>query len=182
MEQIITADGFAADERGGLEFFEVSEGSADSADDEQLEFLKSVDAILLGATTYRMFADFWPTADPVAEPVTEPINRLPKYVLSGSLDAAPWGNEQIEILRPDAVSAVRTLKGWHEHIVVWGSLTLTDELFARHLVDRLRLRMVPALLGTGRRFTPTSLGLARLHLDHVQVHPSGQVTLDYRVR
>ena len=77
MEQVITADGFAADERGGLEFFEVGEGSADSADDEQLEFLKSVDAILLGATTYRMFADFWPTADPVAEPVTEPSDRLP---------------------------------------------------------------------------------------------------------
>ena len=39
-------------------------------------------------------------------------------------------------------------------IVVWGSLTLADALFEAGLVDELRLRVVPVLIGEGRSFTP----------------------------
>ena len=35
---------------------------------------------------------YWPTADPEVERVAEPINRLPKFVVSNTLDSAPWGD------------------------------------------------------------------------------------------
>ena len=67
-------------------------------------------------------------------------------------------------------------------IVVWGSFMLADALFAAGLVDDLRLRVVPVLIGEGRSFTPADLGERRLELDHVATHPSGHLGLSYRVR
>ena len=66
-------------------------------------------------------------------------------------------------------------------IIVWGSLTLADTLFAAGLVDELRLRVVPMLIGAGRSFTPAGLGARRLRLDEVVTHPGGLVTLQYAV-
>lgn len=190
VEQIVSADGYAASRDGGLEFFAVSEGGTeggdgagpDTADADQLTFLEGVDAILLGANTYRMFADYWPAADAQQEPVAVPINALPKLVFSNSLPEAPWGGQAAEIVAGDPADAVAALKNRFEHIIVWGSLQLTFALFEASLVDRLRLRVVPALLGYGRSFTPSSMDLTRLELDHSVAHPRGQVTLDYRVR
>ena len=74
VEQIISVDGYAADANGGIEFFEAV-AEVDSNDADQLEFLKDVDAILLGATTYRLFAGYWPTADPATDRVASPCSR-----------------------------------------------------------------------------------------------------------
>ena len=181
VEQIVSVDGYAADAHGGIGFFEAVD-EVDSNDADQLAFLEHVDAILLGANTYRMFAGYWPTADPEVERVAEPINRLPKFVVSNSLDSAPWGEGEIEVLRGDGIESVAALKGRFEGIVVWGSLTLADALLEAGLVDQLRLRVVPVLIGAGRSFTPEALGERRLELDHVVSHPSGHVGVTYRVR
>lgn len=190
VEQIVSADGYAADADGGIGFFEVSpevagdatvDGGPGPIDREQLDWLAGVDAILLGANTYRMFADYWPTADPAVEPVAEPIARLPKHVVSNSLDRAPWGDGEIEVLRGDAAASVARLKQRFDATVVWGSLQLADALFTSGLVDELRLRIVPVLIGTGRSFTPAGLGQCTLALDHAVTHPSGHVTLHYRL-
>lgn len=181
IEQIVSADGYAADADGGIAFFEAVD-EVDSSDADQLAWLEGVDAILLGANTYRMFAAYWPAADPEVEAVAEPISRMPKYVVSNTLLEAPWGDGEIEILRGDPAASVAGLKRRHDSIVVWGSLRLADELLQSGLVDEVRLRIVPVLIGEGRSFTPTALGERRLELDHVASHPSGHVGLHYRVR
>lgn len=181
IEQIVSADGYAADAAGGIAFFEAVD-EVDSSDADQLAWLEGVDAILLGANTYRMFADYWPSADPAVELVAEPIARLPKYVVSNTLASAPWGDGEIEVLRGEPAASVAELKGKHDSIVVWGSLMLADELLRAGLVDEVRLRIVPVLIGDGRSFTPPDLGERRLELDHVVSHPSGHVGLHYRVR
>ena len=181
VEQIVSVDGYAADADGGIGFFEAVD-EVDSNDADQLAFLEHVDAILLGATTYRMFADYWPAADPEVERVAEPINRLPKFVVSNTLDSAPWGDGEIEVLRGDGIESVAALKERFTGIVVWGCLTLADALLVAGLVDELRLRVVPVLIGAGRSFTPDGLGEHRLELDHIVSHPSGHVGATYRVR
>jgi dihydrofolate reductase len=178
VEQIVTADGYAADESGGLDFF-LATGAVGPADHDQLAFLDGVDSILLGANTYRMFADYWPSVDAATEPVAEPINRLPKFVTSNSLQSAPWGDGEVEVLSGDAVDQVERLKRRTNSIVVWGSLTLTDALFRAGLVDALRLRIVPVLIGAGRSFTPADLDERRLRLDHTVAHPSGYIDTTY---
>jgi dihydrofolate reductase len=189
VEQIVSADGYAAEVDGGLGFFEFSpevagdaEAGAGPIDREQLAWLEGVDAILLGRNTYRMFADYWPGADAAVDPVAEPIARLPKHVASNTLERAPWGDGEIEVLRGDAAASVSRLKARFEATVVWGSLQLADALFAAGLVDELRLRIVPVLIGDGRSFTPAALGQRPLDLRHAVTHPSGHVTLHYRLR
>jgi dihydrofolate reductase len=65
-------------------------------------------------------------------------------------------------------------------LVVWGSLQLTDALFRAGLVDVLRLRQIPSLIGDGRGPTPRDLGQAVI--DQAAVHTgSNWVTTEYAV-
>ena len=186
VEQVVTTDGYASGPDGGIDFFEAlthpdDDGEPQLNDDEQLAYVSQADAILFGATTYRMFADYWPDADPQVEHVAELINRLPKFVVSNTLTDAPWNGGHVEVLRGDGVDATTTLKQRFDTVIVWGSLTLTDGLFRAELVDELHLRVVPVLLGDGRSFTPGELGDRHLELDRVAARPGGVVSLRYRI-
>lgn len=75
VEQIVSVDAFAATADGGIDFFG-SAGDFSETEPEQLERLGKVDAILLGATTYRMFASYWPA--PIRQWNGSP-NRLTRY-------------------------------------------------------------------------------------------------------
>lgn len=179
VEQIVSLDGYAEDADGGIDFFVNAEWGGE-ADTEQLRMLSSVEAIVFGARTYRMFANYWPYADPAKEPVANPIGTLPKFVVSSTLEAAPWGaSDSAEILRGDGVAAVHSLRSrFKGDLIVWGSLTLSDALLRAGEVDLLRLRMVPVLLGGGRSFTPSDLGLRLLSQTTAQSFPGGLVVLE----
>jgi dihydrofolate reductase len=180
VEQIVSADGYASYHGGGIGFFDAS-GDFKDGEDEQLKMLESVGAIVFGATTYRMFADYWPGADDKVERVAGPINTLPRFVVSNTLRSAPWGGKgEVEILRGDGVDSLRALRRRIDgDLVIWGSLTLTDALFRAREVDVLRLRMVPVLLGEGRSFAPGGLGDLKLSLQHVKSYPSGHIVMQY---
>ena len=180
VEQLVTADGYAADENGNLDFFDAVRDFGE-ADADQIAFLKGVDAIVIGANTYRLFVDFWPTADVAKEPVAEPINRLPKFVVSNTLDAAPWGDTSLEILRGDGVESLNKLRDRFDgDLIVWGSLTLTDSLLRAGVVDLLRLRTVPILLGAGRPVAPRDTP-RRLTLQEAKAYAGGLLIAQYAV-
>ena len=182
VEQIVSADGFAADPAGGLDWVEEWPESPD-IDTEQLRMLDHVDAIVLGANTYRMFAAYWPEVTPEVELVAGPINTLPKHVVSNSLERAPWGDGEIAIERGDGVASVeRILQHYPRDVIVWGSLELSRALFTAGIVDVLRLRIVPVLLGSGLRHLPGGLPVTRLDVRSSHVHAGGQVSLEYAVR
>lgn len=187
VEQVVTADGYAADPEGGIGFFEAllpvdDEGNVGLNDDEQLAYVSQADAILFGATTYRMFADYWPGVDPAVEHVSALVNGLPKFVVSNTLTDAPWGEGHIDVLRGDGAEQAAALKARFGTVIVWGSMVLTDALFTAGLVDELHLRVVPVLLGEGRSFTPAGLGERSLELAAVVPKPGGVVSLRYGVR
>jgi dihydrofolate reductase len=181
VEQIVSLDGYAEDAGGGIDFF-VNASRINEADTEHLRMLSGVAAIVFGARTYRMFADYWPTADPAAEPVATPIRELPKFVVSSALESAPWGtDDSAEILSGEGVAAVRGLRHrFSGDLIVWGSLSLSDALLRANEVDVLRLRVLPVLLGCGRSFTPSDLGLRRLSLTTAQSFTCGLVVLEYQ--
>ncbi|GMA32771.1 dihydrofolate reductase family protein [Litorihabitans aurantiacus] len=181
IEQIITADGFVQDSEGGMKFMDAA--PIDSADSDQLEMLERVGAIVLGRRTYEMFAGYWPTVDPADEPVAAPINSLPKHVVSRTLEVAPWGRHEAAILeRAGAVATLERLRTEVDgDLLVWGSLQLTDALFRAGLVDVLRLRQVPSLIGDGRGPTPSDLD--QTVITQVASHVgSNWVTTEYAVR
>ena len=186
VEQIVSADGYAEDGDGGIGFFESTAALADpEMEAEQLRMLAPVGAIVLGRKTYRMFEAYWPDMSAEVERVAAPINALPKFVVSSTLASAPWGTQgaSAEVLHGDGVASLRALRERIEgDLVVWGSLDLADVLLRAGEVDLLRLRVLPVLLGAGRRFTPAGLGLRRMQLETARPFPSGATLLAYRLR
>jgi len=182
VEQIVSADGYAEDADGGIGFF-ANANWINAADTEQLRMLSGVEAIVFGARTYRMFAGYWPSADPATERVAVPISKLPKFVVSSTLESAPWGDhDSAEILSGDGVAAVRALRHrFAGKLIIWGSLTLTDALLRAGEVDILRLRVLPLLLGRGRSFAPPDLGVRQLSLASAQTFERGLMVLEYHL-
>src|SRR5688500_17702727 len=140
VEQVVTADGYAADPEGGIGFFEAlvrpgESGEVDFNDAAQLEFVPPADAVLFGATTFGLFADYLPGVGPAVEHVAELVNGLPKFVVSNTLTDAPWEGGHVEILRGDGAEATAALKERFATVIVWGSLTLADALLRAGLVD-----------------------------------------------
>jgi RibD C-terminal domain len=90
VQELMTLDGFVAGPNHELDFFE-SAGDFSEVDRANLKQLEGVDFVLLGAATYRMFVDYWPTPQSEGEIVAEMVNTIPKVVFSSTLDRAPWG-------------------------------------------------------------------------------------------
>lgn len=180
VDQFVSIDGMAEARDGGTAFFEELE-ELEETEADHLEALKNLDAIVLGATTYRMFAKFWPKTE---GPVAEMINRVPKHVFSGSLEEAPWGKHAPAIVERDSVHrTISQLKERHTgDIVVWGSLQICHVLFEENLADLLWLRTVPVLVGAGRAVTPPKLDRHKLKLTGSKAYPSGIVSTCYALR
>ena len=181
VQEIASLDGFVADASGGLDFFEVVSDYSE-VNQENLAIMESVDTLLLGAKTYRLFVKFWPTAKD--EPVAEVVNSMPKIVFSSTLASAPWGRfDPARIVAGDAVDHVRRMKQESgSDVMVWGSISLVQSLLAGGLVDELQLRVLPIMLSSGRRLISEDTGEHRLALLQATSFASGIVALRYAVR
>jgi dihydrofolate reductase len=180
LEEWLSLDGFAADRDGKLDFFPASETDQHS-DADQLAFLDSVDTVLLGRRTYELFVDYWPTATTGQEIIADRLNALPKVVFSNTLSEAPWGRwRPARVVRGDAVAEIRRLKAQDgKHMVLWGSLSLAQDLIAADLIDEYHLQICPTLVGAGRRLFPDLESYARLRRVAVRTYDTGAVFLHY---
>jgi dihydrofolate reductase len=183
LEEWLSLDGYAVDREGSLDFFPASETDRFS-DRDQLAFLDSVDTILLARKTYELFVDYWPTATPDEEIIAERLNTLPKLVFSNTLNEAPWGRWQpAQVVRGDAVAEIGRLKAQDgKHMVLWGSLSLAQDLIAADLIDEYHLQVCPTLVGGGRSLFPTLQAYARLERVNVRTYDTGVVFLHYEPR
>lgn len=109
------------------------------------ERLLASDALLLGRGIYEVYAATWPSmADDGV--FVEKINKMPKYVVSTTLDRAEW--ENTTIIRGDVVDQVTRLKqDFGQDILVYGVGRLAHELLAHGLVDELEVWLHPILVG-----------------------------------
>lgn len=121
------------------------------------------DAFLLGRFTYQIFAAHWPRVNDPADLVAGALNRLPKHVVSTTLDHVEWNNSSL--VRGDVAREVAALKRRYDReLQVHGSCGLAQTLLECDLVDELRLLTFPVVLGTGKRLfgpgaVPASLDL-----------------------
>jgi dihydrofolate reductase len=78
------------------------------------------------------------------------LNSLPKYVVSSSLEDPDWNNSTV--LKGDVVTGVTNLKQELDgEIQVPASFQLTRLLVEHDLIDELRLKIYPVVLGAGER-------------------------------
>lgn len=178
-QEYVTLDGYAAGPDDDLGFFDTIADHRES-EEMNLELLESIDTMLLGATTYRLFADFWPTA--TGEAIAPVLNSLTKVVVSSTLDSAPWGDwEPATVLSGDAVELVADLKRREgRNIILWGSITLSHALLSAGLIDEVQLRVCPLVLGQGKRLFPSGGGPLGLELIEARPYAAGGVLLRYR--
>ena len=139
----------------------------------------SADAFLLGRKTYDIFAAYWPRVTDPGDPVAAALNRLPKYVVSRTLDKAKWHNSTLS--RGDITKGIAELKRRHEReIQVHGSGELARTLFANDLVDECRLWLYPIVLGSGKRLFDSGAVPAALTLVDTRRTSTGVVVNTYR--
>jgi dihydrofolate reductase len=105
------------------------------------------DALLLGRRSYDWFAARWPGR---TGELADRLNSLPKYVVSSTLEAPDWNNSTV--LTGDVPTEVSKLKReLGGDIVVPASFQLVRTLMDHDLVDELRLKVFPVVLGDGER-------------------------------
>lgn len=184
VQQFVTADGFAANPDGEFTAYELLDGGTDEFDTSQVEWLRGVEAMVLGANTYRMFAGYWPTIEAENEIIAAPLNALRRYVFSSTISHAPWGDLPAATVESgDAVEAIRRIKEETTGLVVlWGSLTLSRAFFAAHEVDEVRLVVMPGVIGAGLGAFPACTDPAVLDLRGAATYDDGLVELHYALR
>ena len=138
------------------------------------------DAMLLGRVTYEEWADYWPTSN--VEPFAGHINSVPKYVVSRSLQAAPWGEQDdATLLKGDLADAVGELKQQPgKRIGVHGSPTLVEALLHADLLDEMRLEIYPVIAGSGKRLFNEGRAPKQLRLAESLVTGNGVAILTYQ--
>jgi len=142
----------------------------------KMDELSSVDALLLGKTTYEAFATFWPGQ--AGNAFGDHMNRLPKYVVSRSLQKVEWNNSHI--LRDVAKDVAALKKSDGGDILVYGSATLVKDLLHHDLIDELRLMVFPVAVGGGLRLFDDHRELKKFGLKHSRAFENGVLILEYQ--
>jgi len=163
----------------------------------KIDELAAVDALLLGRTTYEVFAGYWPGQD--GNGFGDRMNQLPKYVVSRSLKKADWNNTRIlrgvkggdvaargvagggvagDADAGDVASLKKTDGG---DILVYGSATLVKALLHHDLIDELHLMVYPVCVGGGLRLFEDNRELKKFGLRQSRALDNGVIILEYQL-
>jgi dihydrofolate reductase len=141
-----------------------------------LEEALGAEAFLLGRRSYEWFAARWPSR---SGELADRLNSLPKYVVSSTLQHPAWNNSTA--LTGDVLDQVSKLKQeLTGEIVVPGSFQLLRALMEHDLVDELRLKVFPVVLGAGERLFGETTRRKPMRLIHTQTLGAGIVYLTYQ--
>jgi dihydrofolate reductase len=137
--------------------------------------------ILLGRTTFEMFAQAWPSRTVEDDPGAPFFNGTTKYVVSGTLTEAntTWRNSKaIGAYDPEAIRRVKSdVDG---DLYTSGSGMLVRAMLADGLVDELHLCVYPLTRGGGPRLFTDATGTSMFSLVVGEAYDNGVVYLNYR--
>ena len=178
--EFVSLDGVMEDPGGAEAFkhggwvFEFDRGA--QGDQFKFEEVIEAKAHLLGRVTYEGFAAAWPERE---GEFADRLNGMPKYVVSSTLENPGWNNSTV--LNGDVVDAVSTLKAeLSGEIVVVASFQLVRTLLDHDLVDELRLKVYPVVLGAGERLFGATAGKKAMRLVDTQIVDDDVAVLTYQ--
>ncbi len=128
---------------------------------------------LLGRKTFKIWEAYWPThAD-----FWPGINEGMKYVVSRTVKKTIWKNTVFL----KSLSDIKKLKNSNgPGLQVWGSGQLIQLLLKNDLVDELRLKIHPLVLGKGKKLFEKGTIPAAFALIESLVTPGGVIIAHYR--
>jgi len=143
-----------------------------------VDSISGADGLLLGRTTYEIFAGYWPRVTDADNQVAAMLNRMPKYVASKTLGTVEWNNSTL--IKGDVAEAVAGLKREPgRELQVHGSADLVQTLMRDDLVDEYRLYFAPIVLGTGKRLFREGAVPAAMRLTDTKRTTTGLVAHTY---
>lgn len=156
----VTLDGYVAGPNGELDWLFRTMTAAQQA--WTTAFLREVDTILIGHTTYLEQAAFWPSQ--TGEMATL-MNSHTKIVFSSRLPTLEWNNSRLA--SADVAQEIARLKREPgRDIYVTGGARLSRSLSQKGLIDEYNLTIHPILLGSGMplfREPSEEIALTRVH-------------------
>ena len=167
----ISLDGYLADERGGVSWL-VGDGSEPDAPGSYPAFLDTVDAIVMGWTTYHQLVT-------ELSPDSWPYEGRPCYVVT---HRQAEDREDISFWNGELTALVDQLKGAHQgNIWICGGASVAGQLLKESRIDQLWLSVIPVVLGKGIRLFPELSQALPLKLMGTQQY-NGIVDLVYEKR
>jgi dihydrofolate reductase len=131
--------------------------------------------LLLGRTTFEIFASYWPHHS-AAWPG---VNESKKYVVSHEEMKLKWKNSVL--LKDDVVAKVKKLKDQDgPDLQVYGSGNFVQTLLKHDLVDEFWLKIFPITLGSGKRLFADGTSPAAFTLTDSKVSPLGVIFANYK--
>ncbi len=131
--------------------------------------------LLLGKTTFEIFASYWPHHG--AE--WPGVNETKKYVASHKEMKLEWENSVL--LKDDVVSKIKKLKEQDgPDLQVYGSGNFVQTLLKHDLVDEFWLKIFPITLGSGKRLFADGTIPAAFKLTDCKISPLGVIIANYQ--
>lgn len=150
----MSLDGYIADEKGGIDWL----GGQDDAylgDYGYAEFIKDIDTVVMGYTTYHqveteLSPNFWP------------YEGMKTYVVS---HRQLEDTEHIEFVNGSLETFIQDLKRTEgKDIWICGGASIVNQLIDLDLIDTYHLTIMPTLLGSGIRLFEKSDKIKKLKL------------------
>lgn len=106
------------------------------------------------------------------------MNKMPKYVVSTTLDEPTWNNTTV--INDDPVARIGKLKAdLGGDLPVFGSNALITRLLPHRVIDEIRLVPYPVVVRDGTRLFAGSGSIASFRLLDTTTFESGVVVLTY---
>lgn len=167
----ISVDGYLADEQGGVSWLS-GDGSEPDAPGSYPAFWDTVDAIVMGWTTYHQVVT-------ELSPNSWPYEGRPCYVVTHRQEANRKG---IFFWHGDLTTLVDKLKAEYAGTVwICGGASVAGQLLKENRIDQLWLSIIPTVLGEGIRLFPELSQELPLKLVETK-HGNGIVDLVYERR
>ncbi|HEY0653934.1 MAG TPA: dihydrofolate reductase family protein [Chryseosolibacter sp.] len=128
---------------------------------------------LLGRKTFKIWENYWPKH---AE-IWPGINEGTKYVFSKTVKRSPW-KKTVFLKTVADIRKMKKTKG--SDIQVWGSSQLVPLLLKNDLVDELRLKIHPLILGKGKKIFGKGVVPATFELTDTTLTPTGVIIAIYK--
>ena len=131
---------------------------------------------LLGRKTFEIWENYWPEhAD-----FWPGINDGTKYVMSRTREKSDWKNSVFLNNLADIQKLKNSSATSGADIQVWGSSELVQLLLKNDLVDELRLKIHPLILGEGKKLFGNGTIPAAFTLTESIVTPGGVIIASYK--
>ncbi len=163
-----SVDGFIARADGSIDFLNDFNEGMDEADSGYAEFIKGIDAVVMGRKTYEQVLTFgdWPY-----------VGKKCYVFTSGDLKAPPTN---ADVTRAEGnVKALVNGIGEGKRVWLLGGAGLVKAFVEEKLVDEYILSTIPIIIGSGIRLFPESNANIKLRCTKSRLCNSGIVESTY---